>query len=186
MKKTTKGALAAAGAAALLLGGGTSLAYWTASADAAGGTVTAGELKLTYQDCAGWEYATGDYEGDPVTLWVPGDVVSNVCTFEVVAHGDHLLATLTSPDTLDLTAAAPDTGEATVSVDYELDGAGVEDASPLAGIQITESANARTLTATINVTFPYGDETTINANPTQNWAAAFEDITITLKQEQPA
>lgn len=48
MKKSTKGAIAAAAAAVLLLGGGTTLAYWTASVDIAGGTITAGELK---RDC---------------------------------------------------------------------------------------------------------------------------------------
>lgn len=51
MKKSTKGAVAAAATAVLLLGGGTSLAYWTATGTAAGGSITAGTLTLSAATC---------------------------------------------------------------------------------------------------------------------------------------
>lgn len=191
MKKTTKGSLAAIGAAALLLGGGTSLAYWTATGDAPAGTITAGELKLTAGTCdADWVYATGSASaGSAVTLWVPGDVVTKSCTFTVTATGDNLEATLSAPSTVALTstsAAAADTESATVAVSYLLDDVAIVDTNTgISGTQITEAAATRTLKATFNVTFPYGDTTAINANDTQNWQAAFDALTVTLTQVNP-
>lgn len=190
MKKTTKGSLAAVGAAALLLGGGTSLAYWTASGDAPVASITAGELKLTDGTCdADWVYASGANAGNPVTLWVPGDVVTKSCEFTVTATGDDLMATLVSPSTVALTdasKAAADTESATVAVSYLLDNAAIVDADTgLSGTQITEAAGTRTLKATFNVTFPFGDTTTVNANDTQSWEAAFEALTVTLTQVNP-
>lgn len=187
MKKTTKGSLAALGAAALLLGGGTSLAYWTASADTTPSSITAGELKLSFLTCdADWKYAAGHASaGDPVTLWVPGDVVTKSCTFNVIATGDNLLATLTAPDTVSLSSSTA-TSSADVDVAYLLEDATIVDGSTtLAGTQITEAAADRTLKATFTVTFPYGDTTAVNANDTQSWEAAFNALTITLTQEDP-
>lgn len=191
MKKTTKGAIASAAAAVLLLGGGTSLAYWTASADVDGGSITAGDLKLVAGTCdADWEYATGHASaGDTVTLWVPGDVVTKDCTYTVSATGDNLIATLDAPTSVALTttsADAADTEQATAAVTFLLDGSAVTDADgTLAGTQITETAADRTLTATFTVTFPYGNDSTINANDTQDWEADFDALTVTLTQEDP-
>lgn len=191
MKKTTKGSIAAAAAAVLLLGGGTSLAYWTASQDVSGGTITSGELKLSEGTCDDdWVYAPGNASaGSTVSLWVPGDVVTKSCTFTVKATGDNLLATLVNPGSVALTTASADaatTESATVAVAYQLGGAAIVDQdATLAGTQITESAADRTLKATFTVTFPYGNNSTINANDTQNWNAAFDALTITLTQEDP-
>lgn len=191
MKKTTKGALASAAAAALLLGGGTTMAYWTASANVDGGAITAGELKLTAGSCdANWVYAAGNANaGTTVTLWVPGDVVTKSCTYTVTATGDNLVATLDAPTSVALTstsAGAAATESATAAVAYQLDSAAIIDQDTgTSGIQITESAADRTLTATFSVTFPYGNDTTINANDTQDWQADFDALTVTLTQLDP-
>lgn len=191
MHKSTKGAIASAAAAVLLLGGGTSLAYWTATADVDGGAITAGELKLTAGSCdANWVYAAGNANaGATVALWVPGDVVTKSCTYTVTATGDNLMATLDAPTTVALTttsAAAADTESATAAVAYKLDGNAVPDAdATVAGIQLTEAASDRTLTATFTVTFPFGNDSTINANDTQAWEADFNALTVTLTQLDP-
>lgn len=186
MKKTTKGTLAAAAAAVLLLGGGTSLAYWTASAEANGGVVTSGELALEYLSCdaAGWVHENGPADGQPVDLFVPGDIISKSCTFNVVAHGDNLKATLTAPTSVALSNGdATNTAVANVAVSYALDSATSFDAdAALTGTQITESAADRTLTATFTVTFPFGNTTDTNTNAMQNWEAQFDALTITLDQ----
>lgn len=189
MKKSTKGALASAAAAVLLLGGGTTLAYWTASADVEGGSITAGELKLVSNpadDCSttAWTYATGHASaGSTVNLWVPGDVVTKSCTFIVTATGDNLEAELTSPTTVPLTADSVTdgpTGTATVAVTYLLDGTPIAD-----GATITEAAADRTLTAVFEVTLPFGDTTTVNTNQVQDWTAVFDKLTVTLDQVDP-
>lgn len=191
MQKTTKGALASVAAAVLLLGGGTSLAYWTASADVTGGAITAGELKLTAGSCdTNWVYAAGNASaGSTVTTWVPGDSVTKSCTYTVDAIGDNLLATLDAPTSVALTtdsADAASTENASASVTYLLDNAAIVDANAnVAGLQITEAAASRTLKATFVVTFPYGNDTTINANDTQNWEADFDALTVTLTQLDP-
>jgi len=96
MKKSTKGAVAAGGAAVLLMGGAGTLAFWTATGDAAGGAITAGSMTLTPVGCdADWVYATGSAgAGTAVTTFVPGDVVTKECTFTVGATGDNLSATV--------------------------------------------------------------------------------------------
>ncbi|MFV0259538.1 MAG: alternate-type signal peptide domain-containing protein [Acidimicrobiales bacterium] len=188
MKKTTKGAIASAVAAMLLLGGGTSLAYWTATENINGGTVTSGELALSTATCdADWVYAAGQAgAGTAVTLWVPGDVITKSCTSTVTATGDHLLATLSTPATVTLDPGSPTTAAATVAVAYQLGGAAIVDQdATLAGTQITDSATDRVLKATFTVTFPFGDATTVNANDTQAWAAALNALTVSLTQENP-
>lgn len=195
MKKSTKGAIASAAAAVLLLGGGTSLAYWTASANVNGGSITAGDLKLVAGSCdANWVYAAGHASaGTAVSLWVPGDVVTKSCTFTISATGDNLKATLTSPSSVPLsaTSAAGATSEsATAAVVYTVAGSAVTDVDTgTSGIQIDDTSDGDTLTATFTVTFPYGTDQTgtpvVNGNDTQDWVAAFDALTVTLTQLDP-
>lgn len=180
MKKSTKGAIAAAAAAVLLLGGGTTLAYWTASVDIAGGTITAGELKLTPGTCTDWTYAGGTANSGTVTNWVPGDVVTKSCDYTIVAKGDNLAAKLTAPATLTLNGTAPATGQATVDTTYTVGTAAIVD-----GELVTDGDDGKKLTATFKVTFPYGDATAINANATQSWAATLNNLNVTLTQQNP-
>lgn len=178
MKKSTKGALAAGAAAVLLLGGAGSLAYWTDSEPIDGGSVSSGELALETSDCdESWVYAEGNASaGTTVTTIVPGDAITKECTFGITAAGDNLQATLTTPTTVTFDET-PDatTLEATVGAAYEIEDAAVP-------ATITEDNDGDTVTATITVTFPFGDETTENANDTQNLLIELDEITVTLTQ----
>lgn len=101
MKRSTKGALAAGGAAFLLLGGAGSLAYWTESADVAGGSIESGHLEVVNNDCgtAGWTLDGGSALG-AATRIVPGDSLAKECSFEIDGEGDHF-------DNVGITIAAP-------------------------------------------------------------------------------
>lgn len=180
MKKSTKGALAAAGAAVLLLGGAGSLAYWTDSGTANGGDITTGNMSLSDGTCSGsWTYVGGNDDGGTVTTIVPGDEITKDCTFTVTGDGDHLTANLSAPgDVTYTTNGSPTTMTLTSSASYDLGGTTYADGDsfPITGTQ--------TLTAHIDVTFPYGNATTINANDTQNITATLDAITVTLTQDQ--
>lgn len=183
MNKTTKGSLAAGAAAVLLLGGAGSLAYWTDSATVNAGSVNSGFLTLDDGVCdAGWVYAPGSAsEGDPVVNFVPGDVVTKDCTFVIGAEGDNLAATPVIPASVTITPspAAP-SFDADVDATYTLGGVAYTGATP-----ITEANDTDALVATLLVTIPYGNDTTINTNDTQNITAALADLTVTLTQTDP-
>lgn len=180
MKKSTKGAVAAAGAAVLLLGGAGSLAYWTDQGNASGGAITTGDMALTDGTCAAnWTYADGGDAGGTVGTIVPGDSVTKDCTFTVTGTGDHLTANLSAPgDVTYTTNGTPTTLQLTSSATYDVGGTTYADGDSFA---IT---GTQTLTAHIVVTFPYGDDSTINANDTQDITATLDAITVTLTQDQ--
>ncbi|MET0931961.1 MAG: alternate-type signal peptide domain-containing protein [Aeromicrobium sp.] len=182
MKKSTKGALAASAAGVLLLGGAGSLAYWTADGTADGGVITAGDLKLTDGACGdGWEYADGAASaGDPVVLFVPGDVITQQCTFELQATGDNLTATVNAPTSVSYTSA-PDADALTLTADTTFT---IGDPAVALGPVVTSENDGDTITATFVVTIPYGD-TVINGNDTQDIVASLNDLTVTLTQVDP-
>lgn len=185
MKKSTKGAIAAAAAGVLLLGGAGSLAYWTADGGVDGGAIAAGELKLTNANCdAGWTHVV---DGGAVTKIVPGDQITRKCTYTLLAAGDHLSATLTAPDAVTPTTYTDDGGDETqtgstlslpVDTDYTLGTAVLA-----TGNKVTSADNNKTVTAKFTVTFPYGTETTINANDTQNLNTSLAGVTVSLVQD---
>jgi len=184
MKKSTKGAIAVAAAAVLLLGGAGSIAYWSESATVEGGTIEAGELKLDDGSCDdAWVYA-GDSAsaGEAVGTIVPGDSITKDCTFTIAAQGDNLEATPTLPETISVTQTAGDENPATT---LELTADATYEAGGSAVTTITEANDGQTLTATITVTFPYGDDETVNANDTQNLIAELDELTVTLEQVNP-
>jgi len=189
MKKSTKGALAASAAGVLLLGGAGSLAYWTADGTADGGSVTAGNLELSDGTCAGgWVYAPGSAgAGAAVTLFVPGDVITRQCTFELEASGDNLAATIDAPDEVDVTGTPTGTTlSATADATFAIAGGVTSTDRDLAtGDTVTSGDDGGTITATFVVTIPYGDATTINANDTQDIVAALDALTVTLTQTDP-
>ncbi|MVA74717.1 alternate-type signal peptide domain-containing protein [Auraticoccus sp. F435] len=180
MNKTTKGSLAALAAAALLLGGGGSLAYWQATEDVDGGTITAGQLALDAAACdtAGWtvtnavEGVTGapfDVAAEDV---VPGDVLTKTCSVAITAEGTNLRADL------DVTAAAVgDAAPAMDPSDYTVTGTFL-----VGGEQVTEITDAddgSTIDATIVVSVPVG--TTVD-NGSQGTVIDLEAFTITATQ----
>ena len=175
MKKSTKGAVAAGTAAVLLTGGVGSLAYWTDTTILDGGGVQTGQMALGDADCdPGWNHQGGG----AVTKIVPGDVLTKDCTFTITAEGDNLEATLTTPETVTYTASGggtPVTRQLTVGASYKIGAVAAPEI-------ITSAHNGSTVTATLTVTFPYGDATTINANDTQNLTATLDDVTVSLVQ----
>ncbi len=110
---------------------------------------------------------------------MPGDSIYKVCTFTVGAVGDHLSATPTVPTTLAYTPAnAPgSTLSLPVSAGYTLDG----DPFTAADL-ITEDNDGDTLSARIVVSFPFGNDTTINANDTQGFTKTLDALTVVLTQ----
>ncbi|KQY64204.1 MULTISPECIES: alternate-type signal peptide domain-containing protein [unclassified Nocardioides] len=183
MKKSTKGSIAAAAAAVLLLGGAGSLAYWSDSTPLSGGDIDSGELSLSDATCdAGWVYGPGNAKaGQAVGLIVPGDTIVKDCEFTIAAAGDNLTATLTTPDTADVTVTS--TPEPTTLV-LNVDATYVDqDDAPLP-VQVTSANDGDVVTATLAVEFPFGDVAAINANDTQNLAATLDAITVTLTQTE--
>lgn len=184
MKKTTKGALAAVAAGVLLMGGAGSLAYWSDTATVDGGAITTGELALGDATCdADWAYAVGNAgAGTTATLIVPGDTVAKQCTFTVTATGDNLQATLTTPTTVDVTETPGAASlQADVSAAYAIGGAAIP-------ASITSANDGQTVTATIEVAFPFGTDddatTPVNVNDTQDIVATLDTIEVTLTQTE--
>ena len=184
MNKTTKGGLAAVSAAALLLGGAGTLASWSDSAFADGGSITSGYLDLTAGTCDDtWKHTNGPEVGAAVVTVVPGDVITKSCTFTIDAEGDNLAASPSVPSTVTF-AATGNTKESLslpVAATYVLDGA------PFTGSSVITDANkADTLTATITVGFPYGtaEDVTgaVNDNDTQRLLVELDDLVVSLTQ----
>lgn len=187
MKKSTKGAVAAAAASVVLLGGAGSLAYWTATGTASGGSITAGKLTLTNGTCdTSWKYATGAAKaGQNVVLFVPGDKITKNCTFTVGASGDNLSATIAAPSTVAVTTVpATSSFNATVATTYKVGTTTIAN-----GGTITSADDAKVVTATFDVTIPYGTDETgtpkVNANDTQNIVATLNTLTVKLTQANP-
>lgn len=172
VNKTTKGALAAAGAAALLLGGAGTVAYWTATADVAGGTIVAGELALDPLTCGDWLYDAD--EDDPSVAYeagdvlVPGDTLTKDCSYTLTATGEHMRGTIVA-DAVDVTgdlAAALDV-EATFTVD------------DVVQTEFTEADDQSTVDVTVSVTFT---DPGIEDNSTQGLQAVLDSISVTAQQ----
>ena len=177
MNKASKGALAALAAGALLLGGAGSLAYWTDSAEVAGGAINSGELSLTDTTagtCADADWVLDDAEApggvpfDPATdTLVPGDELTKTCTFTVNADGTHLRADL---------AASGGTASGALAPALSVTGAFTVGAAAVTSI--TEADDGKELAATITLTFdPSAD------NSTQLQAASLSDFTVMLTQD---
>ncbi len=174
MKKSTKGAVAAAAAAVLLLGGAGSLAYWTADTDVDAGAIEAGSIELTALACDGFVHS----DDSPVTLVVPGDVVTNDCDATLVLEGDNIGATL-EIDPTTLPTDNPLADELTADV-VLLDAGGVE-------VESIDGAGTYTVTAQITVDFPYGGPVTDPPqtgadNDSQNGAVDLGDLELVAVQ----
>ena len=178
MNKTTKGAFAASAAAVLLLGGAGSLAYWSDTDTLTTGKVTAGNLTLNDAQCdEAWTYAGKANNGEPVLVFVPGDTITKTCTFVVKGSGDNLKATLTTPDTFGV-SSSKGALKATVGATYAIAGKAVP-------ATITSANDGDVVTATLNISFPFGDSASVNANDMQDTVATFDDITVNLTQTAP-
>lgn len=174
MKKTAKGAIAAAAAAVLLVGGAGSLAYWTDSADVDGGTVNSGHLQLltdaTNPGCSDWTLDGGDPFDPATSLLVPGDTVTETCTFTLDAEGDHMQGTVEA-------SAANVTGDLADALDVTVSGITL---NGTAATTFTEANDGQTLGVDVAVNFlPASDNTTMDL------AAVLDNVTVTATQAHP-
>lgn len=172
LTRTTKGAVAAGVAAALLLGGAGTLAYWTDTETVEGTQINSGELKLGTPACGtgnGW-LLDGNV---PFTtqLIVPGDVLTKVCTIDLIATGEHIGADLTV-STAAFSATNPLTAQLTPSATFKVNGA--------TRTHITEADATGTgeIVATIMVTFD-GPAAT---NDSQALQATLQNVAVTATQ----
>jgi len=173
MKKTTKGALAAGAAAVLLLGGAGSLAYWTSSQTAAGGSLTSGSITLSAVSCGDWAYGGADAgtPTSPVTAIVPGDEVQKTCTGTLTLVGDHIGATVTVDQ-----AKWAASSSASLATALQVSATQTSPTGP-----VTASGP---VAFTIDVKFPYGgpvstpDATTGADNSTQSTASSVQTATL--------
>lgn len=201
MKKTTKGAIAASAAGILLLGGAGSLAYWTDSDTVDGQDFATGQLSLTESttdalaDCDEWTFddgeVTADKVYDPVSdKIVPGDVISKLCAFDVLAEGEHLRATVaaeqgTNTISTEL-ASVIDISTTDLAVSSTADFA---TATPLAtgavsGKQeLTEANDGDTLYVKVSVTFDSAADNSTQSNVANgDLTALLDDINIVTTQ----
>jgi alternate signal-mediated exported protein len=172
MQNSIKAALAAVAGGTLLLGGAGSLAFWTDSTSAGGGSFASGTLDLGTPDCGdGWTLEGVAYT---TQLLVPGDVLTQECSFSVSASGEHLGATL-DVESPDWSATTGLTGELDVDATY------AKGATPISSFPVAV-ADADTITATVTVTFDGTDAT----NGSKALTAALDAITVTATQSHVA
>jgi len=172
MQNSIKGALAAVVGGTLLLGGAGSLAFWSDTGAVDGADLASGTFTLSDAACGdGWTL-DGDTALTSATRIVPGDVLTQVCSFDVTAIGDHLAADLAVVD-------ASLTGEAALNTDLTATASYVVAGQPVAGSTV-EIENGDVITATVSVTFK-GTAT----NASQALDTRLNDITITATQSHP-
>lgn len=173
MRKTAKGAIAAAAGVVLLLGGAGSLAYWSSSADVDGGTITSGHLQLltdtTNPGCSPWTLDGGD-PFTSASLVVPGDTLTESCTFTLSATGDHMQGTVVA-------SAATMTGDLASALDVAVSGITL---NGTAASTFTEANDGQALGVDVSVTF-----NTDSDNTTEDVSAVLQDITVTATQVHP-
>lgn len=172
MHNSIKGALAAISGGALLLGGAGSLAYWNDEGTVGGADIESGTLALSAGTCAGWKLDGGT--AFTTQKLVPGDSLSQVCTFTVTAAGTHLAATF------DVSTPTWDEADALTS-ELDVDAAYQIGAVPVTTFPATV-ANNNVITATVTVTFDGAAAT----NASQTISSALDDITITATQSHAA
>ena len=176
MKKSTKGALAAAAAGSLLLGGAGSLAYWTDAATVGGTDITSGHLKLvpvSGTGCDGWKLGTAAYVPGTDKI-VPGDSLTQHCSYKVDMAGNTLKATLAVSDLTGTWGTGNAlTGALTKTVAFK-DGTG----AAISGT--TPVTNGYVVTADLTVGIPTGANNAANA--IGGYTAHLNDITVTATQ----
>ncbi|MBY6706090.1 alternate-type signal peptide domain-containing protein [Rhodococcus sp. BP-241] len=182
MNKATKGALAAVAAIVLLLGGMGSFALWNSEATTNGGTVTAGDLKITANAAAGlWEQTTSDVKpAGPIPniatyLVVPGDVVTYTKTYDIEASGNNLLADL-SVDLNTITG----TGNLKENMVISVSGTSGATALPSTGSAVRIASSDQTVTVKVTFSFP----TSVSGLTAQNGTVNLSAFAVKLQQSR--
>lgn len=174
MKKSTKGALAASASAVLLLGGAGSLAYWNATGDVGGGTITAGELRLTESTAPAWTLNGAPVADIAAVRVVPGDTLRFTGAWTIAASGDNLQADV---DLTGIEGQGGLTDDVTITDAYTVGGA------PLSG-SITDENDGDVLAASVVVDFPFGS-TVDNGSQGQTLDLTDVDVVVTQTDATP-
>jgi alternate signal-mediated exported protein len=183
MNRLLKGAIAGAAGVALLLGGAGTFALWNSTATVAGGTIVAGELKVTPDATVGaWTHGGVSIDMGTYRI-VPGDVLVYTKDLAVTATGDNLNATL-GLGAASITAsssAIPSVQAANDALAGYLNANAVVAAT---GAKITGSAptyslgrGPSTVTVTVTITFP-----SAAANDAALGSVNLNNLTVTLNQ----
>lgn len=193
MNKITKGAVVGGIGVALLLGGGSTLAYWNDSVAVSGTTITAGDLKITPVGTGAWTVSNGSVTDKPVTIntfrAVPGDVLTYKASFDVVASGDNIRATLTGA----LGAGAIKPATVGKAEDVALAGRLADNATSTLTVGATTAAThtittAGTTTVNVTVTIPWAfgaAGSPAQDNPAKTGAVTLDGFNVTVTQTQP-
>ena len=173
MKKSTKGTLAASAAAVLLLGGLGTHAAWSQGQVVGGTDINTGHLSLVTVSCGDWQLKVGTVTSvynAATHLFVPGDLLTRVCTFKVDVAGA-VSATLTAdtPSVLEGGVAAPDLVATATYVDNS-DGSTISPTTVLVDNEVIK--------ATVTVSLPAGSATSAS----EDLAATLDNITVTATQ----
>lgn len=172
MNRTTKGALAGGAAAVLLLGGAGTLAFWTDAENAPGTTIDSGHLKLVSPTCTGWTLDGG--AAYTTQLLVPGDTLTQVCSYTVDADGSHLTASFDASAPTDVTGDAALVDEISFTDTYTVNAVASGDTDvPVVDGDVVE--------ATLVITWPYGVEDN-DSNALLGLSAALADVTVVATQ----
>lgn len=204
MNKKLTGIVAGAAGAALLLTGGT-YALWNDSAEAPGGTITAGNLEVAAVGEAAWTDQSADRtdQGHVIDLTafkiVPGDTIAGSFGFDLGLQGDNMVASLSvtgqglTGDLADgleatytvkqgTTVIGTSTGDLSTGVAVQL--ASADNANNAAGLPTVDTALDGTADLTLEVTVTF-DPATSNRDLTQ-LTAALAGASATLEQVRTA
>jgi alternate signal-mediated exported protein len=172
MNRTTKGALAGGAAAVLLLGGVGTLAFWT-DTDVIGGTdIDSGHLKLGTPTCTGWLLDGGAVYA--AQILVPGDTLTQMCTYTVDADGEHLTASFDATGPTDVTGDPELVSEIDFTDTYTVNGGADGDTD----VPIEDGDS---LVATLTITWPYGVEDN-DSNVIAGLEASLAAVTVVATQ----
>lgn len=172
MNNKVKGAAAAAAAGVLLLGGYGTLAQWGDEASLNGGSVNAGQLKLSNATAGVWKDASGS---EPVVIEsiadfkvIPGDVLTYELSADIDASGANLSATLQADE-------SSVTGDEELLTDMDVATAVTIDEEPAA--EISEDDDGKTID--VKVTFTFDSDA---SNASQLQALDLSDLELALTQ----
>jgi alternate signal-mediated exported protein len=171
---TAKGALAAGVAAALLLGGAGTLAFWNDTESITGTPISAGELKLGTPSCGSGWLLDG---GTPFTtqLIVPGDVLTKICTIDLIATGEHVGADL-GIGSAAFSSTNALTSQLTPAATFLVNG--------VSSTHITEADDTGTAEITTTITVTFGGLAATNAS--QALSSALNAVSVTATQTHDA
>ena len=173
MNRTTKGALAGGAAAVLLLGGAGTLAFWTDTEVVTGTDIDSGHLQLVSPTCTGWLLDGG--AAYTTQLLVPGDTLTQVCSYTVDATGSHLTASFDATAPAGLTGDAALLAELSFTDTYKVNTIVSGDTDvPIVDNDVVE--------ATLTITWPYGTVADNDSNVLLGLSASLADVTVVATQ----